>query len=1536
MKMAARKHRVWRTTVLTGALLGVYTVSYAAGPVAYTPYGMNMDAAAWIKDRGGDPGLVRTTWQGRDALKLTITKPAAGDSFNNWQGHSQRTAAPAGESFLRGDIWIQDSWASGTATDFQNTGMWGSAMPASTVAGGSYVDAQAVFPIIHFTNQQDPTGNPDGKGMLRIWDTAANPSGGWVYLPDTAGQINYGSWNSFDLRLIPESGRVEYYLNGSLVYTWVDPTSDNGAKPGQFFAMYLKARNNGVSEFDTYWSRLMSGTVYTDGTVSGPVSGDVMVDAGGMVLVADGTTISGSLYGNGSTAAASIVNFDKSATVSGDLIGNNTWFNFSTADATATIAGSIELEGKSLASGGSADNAVRAERDIKLNDSTLKGYWTLPSGSIIAQGGARIEDAVILASAKTAVIASGPDSSAAIKRSDLQTSASGAGSGGLLATVNASNGSSVSLEGGSVAATGGSYTRGILASGKSTDATATRVTAMGTAISTTGGHSHAVHAFGPSGNSDPDSVTAPIITINAGTVDTTGDESYGLYAQNGGNISSSAQVTTSGKAGFGAFAYSGGRISLHGGSLETSADALGGTIGTFGALSKKNSVIILNGTAINTEGVLAEGLRSEEGASIVATDSTITTAGSKAHGVTAYTGGTVDLVRGSVSASGANANGLQVTGAGSKITTTGTVVQTKSGKYGAYATSGGEIALVGGSVSNTNINPGSQGIAAVGTGSSITATNVAISAKGEYTGPGELSNAVAASNGAHIALSGGSVSSLSNQFGRGLLASTSSSIDASNVAISTAGAMSNAVHAFSARETEDKAADTPTISLTGGSVRTVANDAYGLSAQNTGARINASGVAISTQGGNSFGAIAYNGAALNLTNTAISTSGAGAHGISINAMSAAQTPSRVPVAHYSSGVVMEGGSISATGAGSAGVYLRNASSVTLNGVTVNAAGPVFSSDFGKSGQSQTITVGAGSTLSSVSDILLRVDRSTAGEDGVVDFTLEEGAFASGNIVNYRNGSVNDAYSSNTHVDIQDGSHWAGIFIKENTQQQGSGVVNGDASGKVDNDVATTTGSSVSFQGVSQVTGSVSTAANSSTTFTGSTPTTITENLVGQQGSSITFTSGANINQSVTGVGSTMSFGGATIISQGIAGSGSSVSFSGPTTISSTGGGNALTGASNTSFSFSRTAPTTINGSVDLSGGSSTHGGTTTTPVTITGNANVSSGAVLGGNLNISGALNGTGGTLGPGNSTGIQTYGSFGSFSGTYLAEVNAAGQSDLIRITSGLVDLKGIALKVGQENGNGGYVLNHDYTIVETGEDNGISGISDNKFASEGLDSSFTGTLVKLDPVKYGADYVKISLSLDQSKVGAFMPTLSDNQRGVMSGLQGVPSLLSAVATMQGDNAKNALNQLSGEVHGSTQSALHSAGGLLVSTVGNRMRGNVGAGMLAGAPMADASGSVPAGAMPKSVAYPLWAEVVGNWNTLDGGDNASKTKSHTAGIYVGGDVPVGAGWRVGGALGFTDGRIKADDVGSRSDVRSYTATVYGGNSWAAGNGQVN
>src|SRR5690606_6360538 len=109
----------------------------------------------------------------------------------------------------------------------------------------------------------------------------------------------------------------------------------------------------------------------------------------------------------------------------------------------------------------------------------------------------------------------------------------------------------------------------------------------------------------------------------------------------------------------------------------------------------------------------------------------------------------------------------------------------------------------------------------------------------------------------------------------------------------------------------------------------------------------------------------------------------------------------------------------------------------------------------------------------------------------------------------------------------------------------------------------------------------------------------------------------------------------------------------------------------------------------------------------------------------------------------------------------------------------------------------------------------------------------------------------------------------------------------------------------------------------------------MAGAPTAQSSGAV-AGSMPQSNAYPLWAEVVGSWNSLDDDGNAAKVKSNVGGIFIGGDAGVGDGWRVGGALGYTDGRIKVDARDSKSDVKSITAALYGGNSWATQSGSVN
>ncbi|MCI2807251.1 autotransporter outer membrane beta-barrel domain-containing protein [Eoetvoesiella caeni] len=709
----------------------------------------------------------------------------------------------------------------------------------------------------------------------------------------------------------------------------------------------------------------------------------------------------------------------------------------------------------------------------------------------------------------------------------------------------------------------------------------------------------------------------------------------------------------------------------------------------------------------------------------------------------------------------------------------------------------------------------------------------------------------------------------------------------------------------------------PTIQINGGTISTTGDESWGLFSQRTGnitssAAITTSGLAgfgafaeggagltlndgsITTTGGalggtiGSFGVLSKNGSTVSVNNTSIKTSGALADGLRsdkdssmaggiINATNTAVNTSGSNahgVSVYGGGgkVTMQGGSIAATGANSSAVYVQDNGSVVLNGVRAESAGAAITSQLNQAGQTQDITIGSGSNLTVNNGTLLQVNRSADGMDGIVNLSLKAGSVSTGSVIDM-DGLVAGGSGERT----QGGK----TNFNLETGAQWAGIIWGV------NDASTGDGATFVDEGGAPIAG----------------------NVLGGENSIITFKNGATIGGGVqTGTGST-------------------ATFNGPTTI----GGTVLGNGSN--YVFSQSAPTTIGGSVVLNVGSTLKGGTIGTPITIEGDAAVGTGSTLGGNLNVKGALSGSGGTLSPGNSVGTQVYGTSADFSGAYKAEVNAAGKSDLIVISNGNFDLSNIALTVAQENGNGGYVLNHDYTIVQT-----PGGEVVNTFKpTPALDSSFAGTLVKLDPVKYGAKDVKVSLSVDNSAAQAKRAGLSGNQNATLDGVLSVAGKNTAAdAALQSTDTAGAMNQLSGEVHASTSSALLAAGGLVQRTVAQRMRGNLGVGMMAGAPTAQAGGAPVAGSMPQSAALPLWAQVVGNWNTLSDDGNAAKVKSNMGGVFIGGDTAVGSGWRVGGALGFTDGQIDVDDRSSRTKARSYTASLYGGNSWATGKGSVN
>ncbi|WP_206750837.1 autotransporter outer membrane beta-barrel domain-containing protein [Pollutimonas thiosulfatoxidans] len=925
------------------------------------------------------------------------------------------------------------------------------------------------------------------------------------------------------------------------------------------------------------------------------------------------------------------------------------------------------------------------------------------------------------------------------------------------------------------------------------------------------------------------------------------------------------------------------------------------------------STLNMNGGSISTTGEYSNGIQAGAGGFVMGRGVTITADGGNSHtfGVEANNGGSVDLEGGSIEVKGKNAGGaraytgngksdkglIKLVGTGVSVTGAAAIGLMAGDKDGTAPASTGDIvfrnadvsvsgtnaiaarALAGGVLTIDNAtfmsstaSGDATGVFVDGPGSALNATNLTIRSTGSSRAKG-----VVAENGGTASIVGGTIETSGGMNSHAMDAfQTGSVITATDVDVKTTGYAAgafNGAEVVLTRGVFDVVGTTATVGWD-----TAAGFVVGGSAANS--KLTAQNVTLINSAALLNAPPTYTSSALRVGadfGTALNSQAE--MSLTNSEVIASGSQRRIALIENNSHLIATNSHLSSEQ--DEGIALVNNAKLTLDGTAVEAKKESLRSQFSTAG-TQTITVGSGSTLSKNNGTLLLVKRETAGDAGKVSLILEAGAYASGNIENLNAaGERVTVGTDRTFFEVRTGAHWAGLVLDANTKDE-SNVNDGET---ITGDVAVSSGSNVAFNG-NTFNSTVASGANSNISFNGAT--TIGGNALGQSGSTMSFSGPATITGGVTGVGSNFQFNG----------------------------------------------PTQIGGSVALGGGSTLGGGTVDAPIEIGGDVDVSEGSVLGGNLNVGGALSGSGGTLAPGNSIGSQTYGSVAGFGGRYVAEINAAGQSDFVRISGGDADLKGIALEVRQENGNGGYMFGHEYTILETVKADGISNVLDNKFQSAALDGSFVGTLVELNPVNYGANYVRISLSKNADALAAERATWSRNQSAVMSGLGGNP-LDYTVATMQPDVRKDALNQLSGEVHASTQSALLNNSSLITRTLTNRMRGNLGAGMQAGAPTAQSTGAV-AGSMPTSTAHPLWAEVVGSWSTLDDNGNAAEVKSNVAGLFIGGDTAVGNGWRVGGALGFTDGKIEVNDRSSKSDVTSYTAALYGGNSWAAESGKVN
>lgn len=355
------------------------------------------------------------------------------------------------------------------------------------------------------------------------------------------------------------------------------------------------------------------------------------------------------------------------------------------------------------------------------------------------------------------------------------------------------------------------------------------------------------------------------------------------------------------------------------------------------------------------------------------------------------------------------------------------------------------------------------------------------------------------------------------------------------------------------------------------------------------------------------------------------------------------------------------------------------------------------------------------------------------------------------------------------------------------------------------------------------------------------------------------------------------------------------------------------------------------GLTNLSGNSAAFTGTITVEA-----GTLAVNGVLGGSTNVlaAGRLQGSGtvrnlavaGTVAPGNSIGTLTvHGNYTQAAGsTYQVEVDpASSASDLIHATGTASIARGANLQVVRTSG-ASYSVGSRYTVLAA--DGGVTGT----YSLKGDTQSAFVQLVD----SYDANHVYLGVE----KVRSFTEVAgTPNQAAVAAALETLPStngLSNAVAWLPNDfAARDALNQLSVDIHASNKTAMLEDSRFVRDAVIDRLRtATCAPGSAPGnAPSQSTLAGRSQGCMPAdNQAHTVWSQAFGSWGHIDGNGNAARLKRDIAGFVVGADTGVGAGWRVGGLGGYSRASADTQTRNSSAKTDSYHLGIYGATQWGA------
>lgn len=318
---------------------------------------------------------------------------------------------------------------------------------------------------------------------------------------------------------------------------------------------------------------------------------------------------------------------------------------------------------------------------------------------------------------------------------------------------------------------------------------------------------------------------------------------------------------------------------------------------------------------------------------------------------------------------------------------------------------------------------------------------------------------------------------------------------------------------------------------------------------------------------------------------------------------------------------------------------------------------------------------------------------------------------------------------------------------------------------------------------------------------------------------------------------------------------------------------------------------------------------------------------LGGTLDIgtAGRLQGTGaladttvrGTIAPGNSIGTLRFDGNIVFQpgSIYEVELSATGQADKVEAT-GTAAVNGGSVRV--LAGMGDYAPSTRYTILSAAG------------GRTGAFGSVTSNLAFLDPV-LSYDINNVYLTMTRNSTGFATIGATRNQVATGGGVESLRygnPVYNAVLGLSRDQARQAFDQLSGEVHVSARSALVEDSRFLRSAVNDRIRaafGDVGA---PGESVVTYEGGQPRAVSARTDRLAVWGQGFGAWGDTAGDGNAARLDRSTGGFFIGADAPVFDAWRFGAVAGYS--RTSFDVKGRHSSGSSdnYHLGLYGGAKW--------